>query len=42
MVVIESSLDFAETSCVQPIRCTQLDKEPGNASSTTDNDNADR
>ncbi|EPQ04547.1 Zinc finger CW-type PWWP domain protein 1 [Myotis brandtii] len=39
---IESSLDFAETSCAQPIRHTQLDKEPGIASSTTDNDNADR
>uniref|UniRef100_A0A671DVK9 Zinc finger CW-type and PWWP domain containing 1 n=1 Tax=Rhinolophus ferrumequinum TaxID=59479 RepID=A0A671DVK9_RHIFE len=38
---MESSLDFAETSCAQPLRCTQLDKEPGIASSTTDNDNAD-
>ncbi|XP_029078155.1 zinc finger CW-type PWWP domain protein 1 isoform X1 [Monodon monoceros] len=36
-----SSLDFAETSCAQPTRCTQLDKEPGIASSTTDNNNAD-
>uniref|UniRef100_A0A8C0KMT1 Zinc finger CW-type and PWWP domain containing 1 n=1 Tax=Canis lupus dingo TaxID=286419 RepID=A0A8C0KMT1_CANLU len=35
-----SSLDFAETSCAQPIRCTLLDKEPGIAAST-DNDNAD-
>uniref|UniRef100_A0A7N5KRX8 Zinc finger CW-type and PWWP domain containing 1 n=1 Tax=Ailuropoda melanoleuca TaxID=9646 RepID=A0A7N5KRX8_AILME len=35
-----SSLDFAETSCAQPIRCTQLDKDPGIASST-DNGNAD-
>uniref|UniRef100_A0ABI7WDT0 Zinc finger CW-type and PWWP domain containing 1 n=1 Tax=Felis catus TaxID=9685 RepID=A0ABI7WDT0_FELCA len=35
-----SSLDFSETSCAQPIRRTQLDKEPGIASST-DNDNAD-
>ncbi|XP_022356817.1 zinc finger CW-type PWWP domain protein 1 [Enhydra lutris kenyoni] len=35
-----SSLDFTETSCAQPLRCTQLDKEPGIASST-DNDNAD-
>ncbi|XP_059270518.1 zinc finger CW-type PWWP domain protein 1 isoform X2 [Mustela nigripes] len=35
-----SSLDFTETSCAQPIRCTQLDKEPGIASST-ENDNAD-
>ncbi|XP_019485485.1 PREDICTED: zinc finger CW-type PWWP domain protein 1 isoform X2 [Hipposideros armiger] len=37
---MESSLDFTETSCAQPLRCTQLDKEPGIAS-TTDNDNAD-
>ncbi|XP_072693319.1 zinc finger CW-type PWWP domain protein 1 isoform X7 [Canis lupus baileyi] len=29
-----------ETSCAQPIRCTLLDKEPGIAAST-DNDNAD-
>ncbi|XP_008525539.1 zinc finger CW-type PWWP domain protein 1 isoform X2 [Equus przewalskii] len=36
-----SSLDFTETSCAQSIRCTQLDKEPGIAVSTTDNDNAD-
>lgn len=35
-----SSLDFSEMSCAQPIRRTQLDKEPGIASST-DNDNAD-
>ncbi|XP_026371926.3 zinc finger CW-type PWWP domain protein 1 isoform X3 [Ursus arctos] len=35
-----SSLDFAETSCAQPVRCTQLDKDPGIASST-DNGNAD-
>uniref|UniRef100_A0A8C8Y329 Zinc finger CW-type and PWWP domain containing 1 n=1 Tax=Panthera leo TaxID=9689 RepID=A0A8C8Y329_PANLE len=35
-----SSLDFSETSCAQPIRRAQLDKEPGIASST-DNDNAD-
>uniref|UniRef100_A0A8C4MD45 Zinc finger CW-type and PWWP domain containing 1 n=1 Tax=Equus asinus asinus TaxID=83772 RepID=A0A8C4MD45_EQUAS len=38
---MESSLDFTETSCAQSIRCTQLDKEPGIAVSTTDNDNAD-
>ncbi|XP_019786154.2 zinc finger CW-type PWWP domain protein 1 isoform X6 [Tursiops truncatus] len=38
---MESSLDFAETSCAQPTRCTQLDKEPGIASSTTDNNSAD-
>ncbi|KAM8779087.1 zinc finger CW-type PWWP domain protein 1 isoform 4-T6 [Rhynchonycteris naso] len=30
-----------ESSCAQPIRCTQLDKEPRIASSTTDN-NGDR
>ncbi|XP_044792214.2 zinc finger CW-type PWWP domain protein 1 isoform X2 [Bubalus bubalis] len=39
---MESSLDFSETSCTQPTRCTQLDKEPGIASSnTSDNNNAD-
>uniref|UniRef100_A0A8C6DKN1 Zinc finger CW-type and PWWP domain containing 1 n=1 Tax=Moschus moschiferus TaxID=68415 RepID=A0A8C6DKN1_MOSMO len=38
----ESSLDFSETCCTQPIRCTQLDKEPGIASSnTSDNNSAD-
>ncbi|KAM5328387.1 zinc finger CW-type PWWP domain protein 1 isoform 1-T1 [Glossophaga mutica] len=46
-IVLQKSLQQCmgmayETSCVQPIGCTQLDKEPGNASSTTDNDNADR
>lgn len=39
---MESSLYFAETPCAKPLRCTQLDKEPGIASSTTDNDNDDR
>ncbi|ELK06940.1 Zinc finger CW-type PWWP domain protein 1 [Pteropus alecto] len=38
---MESSLGFPETSCAQPIRYTQFDKEPGITSSTTDNDNAD-
>ncbi|KAI4531954.1 hypothetical protein MG293_018468 [Ovis ammon polii] len=39
---MEYSLDFSETSCTQPTRCTQLDKEPGIASSnTSDNNNAD-
>ncbi|XP_054445282.1 zinc finger CW-type PWWP domain protein 1 [Pteronotus mesoamericanus] len=42
-IVLQKSLQQClETSCVQSIRCTQLDKEPGNALSTTDNDNADR
>ncbi|XP_015420026.1 PREDICTED: zinc finger CW-type PWWP domain protein 1 isoform X1 [Myotis davidii] len=46
-IVIQKSLEEClgmayETSCAQPIRHTQLDKEPGIASSTTDNDNADR
>ncbi|XP_054570244.1 zinc finger CW-type PWWP domain protein 1 [Eptesicus fuscus] len=41
-IVIQKSLqECLETSCAQPIRRTQLDKEPG-ISSTTDNDNADR
>ncbi|XP_066130484.1 zinc finger CW-type PWWP domain protein 1 isoform X3 [Saccopteryx bilineata] len=31
-----------KTSCAQPIRCTQLDKEPRISSSTTDNNNGDR
>ncbi|XP_036266448.1 zinc finger CW-type PWWP domain protein 1 isoform X1 [Pipistrellus kuhlii] len=44
-IVIQKSLQEClgmayETSCAQPIRCTQLDKEPG-LSSTTDN-NANR
>lgn len=40
-IVLQKSLQQClETSCVQPIRCTQLDKEPAIASST-DNDNAD-
>lgn len=38
---MESSLDFPETSCAQPIRYTQFDKEPEITSSTTDNDNID-
>ncbi|XP_036990817.2 zinc finger CW-type PWWP domain protein 1 [Artibeus jamaicensis] len=42
IVLQKSFQQCMETSCVQPIRCTQLDNEPGNASSTTDNDNADR
>ncbi|XP_036910837.1 zinc finger CW-type PWWP domain protein 1 [Sturnira hondurensis] len=42
IVLQKSFQQCMETSCVQPIRCTQLDKEPGNASFTTDNDNADR
>ncbi|KAF6128256.1 zinc finger CW-type and PWWP domain containing 1 [Phyllostomus discolor] len=41
--VLQKSLQQCmETSYVQPIRCTQLDKETGNASSTTDNGNANR
>ncbi|KAF6357742.1 zinc finger CW-type and PWWP domain containing 1 [Rhinolophus ferrumequinum] len=41
-LVLQKSLQQSlETSCAQPLRCTQLDKEPGIASSTTDNDNAD-
>ncbi|VFV18725.1 zinc finger cw-type pwwp domain [Lynx pardinus] len=40
-IVLRKSLqECLETSCAQPIRRTQLDKEPGIASST-DNDNAD-
>ncbi|XP_032184422.1 zinc finger CW-type PWWP domain protein 1 isoform X4 [Mustela erminea] len=40
-IVLRKSLqECLETSCAQPIRCTQLDKEPGVASST-ENDNAD-
>ncbi|XP_057604542.1 zinc finger CW-type PWWP domain protein 1 isoform X2 [Hippopotamus amphibius kiboko] len=42
-IVLRKSLqECLETSCAQPTRCTQLDKEPGIASSTTDNNNADR
>ncbi|XP_069342006.1 zinc finger CW-type PWWP domain protein 1 [Eulemur rufifrons] len=37
-----SGLDFAETSCAQPIVCTQSDKEPAITTSATDNHNADR
>nr|XP_044602559.1 zinc finger CW-type PWWP domain protein 1 isoform X5 [Equus asinus] len=41
-IVLRKSLqECLETSCAQSIRCTQLDKEPGIAVSTTDNDNAD-
>uniref|UniRef100_A0A8C8YK24 Zinc finger CW-type and PWWP domain containing 1 n=1 Tax=Prolemur simus TaxID=1328070 RepID=A0A8C8YK24_PROSS len=36
-----SGLDFAETSCAQPIVCTQSDKEPAITTSATDNHNAD-
>ncbi|EGW06306.1 Zinc finger CW-type PWWP domain protein 1-like [Cricetulus griseus] len=36
-----SGLNFAETSCVQPIIPTKSDKEPGIASPATDNENAD-
>ncbi|XP_054104051.1 zinc finger CW-type PWWP domain protein 1 isoform X2 [Callithrix jacchus] len=36
-----SGLDFAETSCAQPIVSTQSDKEPGITASATDTDNAD-
>ncbi|XP_058566631.1 zinc finger CW-type PWWP domain protein 1 isoform X7 [Neofelis nebulosa] len=39
-VLRKSLQECLETSCAQPIRCAQLDKEPGIASST-DNDNAD-
>ncbi|XP_075851450.1 zinc finger CW-type PWWP domain protein 1 isoform X2 [Microcebus murinus] len=37
-----SGFDFAETSCAQPIVCTQSDKEPAITASATDNDTADR
>uniref|UniRef100_A0A2K6F7Y6 Zinc finger CW-type PWWP domain protein 1 n=1 Tax=Propithecus coquereli TaxID=379532 RepID=A0A2K6F7Y6_PROCO len=37
-----SGLDFSETSCAQPIVCTQSDKEPAITTSATDSDNADR
>ncbi|XP_059976521.1 zinc finger CW-type PWWP domain protein 1 isoform X3 [Mesoplodon densirostris] len=41
-IVLQKSLqECLETSCAQPTRCTQLDKEPGIASSTTTNNNAD-
>ncbi|KAM8779086.1 zinc finger CW-type PWWP domain protein 1 isoform 3-T4 [Rhynchonycteris naso] len=41
-IVLQKSLQQClESSCAQPIRCTQLDKEPRIASSTTDN-NGDR
>ncbi|KAK2117200.1 Zinc finger CW-type PWWP domain protein 1 [Saguinus oedipus] len=36
-----SGLDFAETSCAQPIASTQSDKEQGITASATDTDNAD-
>uniref|UniRef100_A0A2K5SG73 Zinc finger CW-type and PWWP domain containing 1 n=1 Tax=Cebus imitator TaxID=2715852 RepID=A0A2K5SG73_CEBIM len=36
-----SGLDFAETSCAQPIVSTQSDEEPGITASATDTDNAD-
>nr|XP_003934239.1 zinc finger CW-type PWWP domain protein 1 isoform X6 [Saimiri boliviensis boliviensis] len=36
-----SGLDFAETSCAQPIVSTHSDKEPGITASATDTDNAD-
>ncbi|XP_004399186.1 PREDICTED: zinc finger CW-type PWWP domain protein 1 [Odobenus rosmarus divergens] len=40
-IVLRKSLqECLETSCAQPIRCTQLDKERG-VSSSTDNDDAD-
>nr|XP_031288436.1 zinc finger CW-type PWWP domain protein 1 isoform X2 [Camelus dromedarius] len=40
-IVLRKSLqECLETSCAQPTRCTQLDKEPG-ISSVTDNDSAD-
>ncbi|XP_047569422.1 zinc finger CW-type PWWP domain protein 1 isoform X3 [Lutra lutra] len=40
-IVLQKSLqECLETSCAQPLRCTQLDKDPG-ISSSTDNDNAD-
>lgn len=35
-----SGLDFAETSCAQPIVSTQSAKEPGITASATDTDNA--
>ncbi|XP_016801645.1 zinc finger CW-type PWWP domain protein 1 isoform X11 [Pan troglodytes] len=35
-----SGLDFAETSCAQPVVSTQSDKEPGITASATDTDNA--
>ncbi|KAM7149319.1 zinc finger CW-type PWWP domain protein 1 isoform 6-T16 [Molossus nigricans] len=46
-IVLQKSLQQClgmadDTSCAQPIRCTQLDKEPRITSSTTNNDNADR
>ncbi|XP_020765193.2 zinc finger CW-type PWWP domain protein 1 isoform X2 [Odocoileus virginianus] len=41
-VLRKSFQECLETSCTQPTRCTQLDKEPGIASSnTSDNNNAD-
>nr|XP_048289950.1 zinc finger CW-type PWWP domain protein 1 isoform X3 [Myodes glareolus] len=36
-----SGLNFAETSCVQPMIPTRSDKEPGVAPSATENENAD-
>nr|XP_038945969.1 zinc finger CW-type PWWP domain protein 1 isoform X1 [Rattus norvegicus]XP_038945970.1 zinc finger CW-type PWWP domain protein 1 isoform X1 [Rattus norvegicus] len=36
-----SGLNFAETSCIQRIRPTKSDKEPGIAPSATDKENAD-
>nr|XP_025131147.1 zinc finger CW-type PWWP domain protein 1 isoform X1 [Bubalus bubalis]XP_025131148.1 zinc finger CW-type PWWP domain protein 1 isoform X1 [Bubalus bubalis] len=42
IVLQKSFQECLETSCTQPTRCTQLDKEPGIASSnTSDNNNAD-
>uniref|UniRef100_A0AC11EGI1 Zinc finger CW-type and PWWP domain containing 1 n=1 Tax=Ovis aries TaxID=9940 RepID=A0AC11EGI1_SHEEP len=42
IVLRKSFQECLETSCTQPTRCTQLDKEPGIASSnTSDNNNAD-
>ncbi|XP_055266168.1 zinc finger CW-type PWWP domain protein 1 isoform X2 [Moschus berezovskii] len=42
IVLRKSFQECLETSCTQPIRCTQLDKEPGIASSnTSDNNSAD-
>ncbi|XP_023374351.1 zinc finger CW-type PWWP domain protein 1, partial [Otolemur garnettii] len=37
-----SGLDFAETSCAQPVVCTPSGKEPAITTSATDNDNTDR
>ncbi|XP_051061242.1 zinc finger CW-type PWWP domain protein 1 [Phodopus roborovskii] len=40
-VLRKSLQEYLETSCVQPIIPTKSDKEPGIASSATDNENAD-